>query len=703
MKKLILVILIFNSCFGFSQMSPCLRLDSLYRSGAQVKTFAFLQSNSNWPCEDENFKILKAKILTENYRFSEAKYVLSTLSSDKTQDLIRRIDFLEDVSSTRTGANVRESKYTAEGKNNLWLNIREICLIDTQFVLSEFPLTVWSQKAFFPTIESDSWLEKWLLLQNFQEVLPGASFSDSTGAVTVLVKKPFQKKSPSYDIAIVDLINQKLITTWSSSDDSNTMYPCFRDGAIIFSSDKRGGFGGFDLWSVEWDGSKFGTIKNLGPNINSAADEIYPAVGGGKLYFASNREDKSFGGFDLFEVAEGGEPKNMGLPINSNANDINPRMIDGKLHAIASDRQNLHYTLYEVNFLDTAEVFAELFGRVEVDKANLAGNYLVLTNKDSSIVKTAVLDKDGYFRLNQLKGLENYTVYIKGLDIPETGGRMTLWNGRGDRLVDAKMDNFGYFVFELLKPEDYFLEKEENMDESILSVDVKGFFENSTESEFVIALENSEGNVIGLTKTDEKGRFIFESVTPDDRYTIRTDVKNPNGVIRILNDKGKEIQVIHPEDQNGYVYLRLSEGDRVITITDESNRAVKISELETFDLPTVYFGSDQAELTAQSKQRLVGFINLVKKNPEINIEISGHTDSRGAEEYNLKLSQERIDSVLEYLIESGVSRERISGKGYGESRLKNECRDGISCSEEEHAENRRTELRIFQDPLQLEP
>jgi len=704
LKKLVLGILILNGMLSFGQSDPCITLDSLYRSGDLDRAFWFLESNKNWPCEDDKFKLLKAEVLMGNYRYNEARYELADLNSPQAIELNNKLDYITQVSSKRTGAELKISQENASGRNNLLLNINGICLVDTQFVLSEFPMTVISEKAYFPRSEQDQKLAKWLYTQNLLEILPGSSSSnDSLSLITTRSRKPFHNNGRFYDISVIDLARQKLINSWTPGDQINSMYPCVRDGRVIFASDKPGGMGGFDLWSVEWDGAEFGEMENLGPEINSEADEIYPLMLNEQLVFASDRADMSFGGFDLFIVQQTGKIENLGLPLNSNGNDLNPISEAGKITSISSDRDSSELMLYNISYVDTTEVFAELFGRIEIEGIDLGGKYLTLTNQDSSNQRVIMLDKDGYFRINQLKGLDNYTVSISGLEMPDSEGRMILYNGKGDLVADVKTNRYGVFAFTLLKPEDYYLEKEVNEDESILAVDIQGLFESSAKSEFVIALENSEGEIIGLTKTDESGRFIFESVTPDDRYIIRTEVKNPNGLIRILNDKGEEIQTIHPEDQNGYVHLRLGENDRVITITDEENRAVKISELETFNLPTVYFGSDEAELSTENKKRLSGFLNLVQKNPNIQIEISGHTDSRGEEEYNLNLSQRRIDSVLDFLIESGVEPGRITGKGYGESRLKNQCNDGTPCSDEEHAENRRTELRLYQDHLQLEP
>ena len=703
LKRLVFGILMLNAILSFGQPNPCNTLYSIYRSGALDKAFWYLESNTAWPCAGEKLKLLKAKVLIGNYRYNEARYELADLNSTQAIELHERLDYIAEVSSKRTGAELKIAQENSSGRNNLLLNIDGICLVDTQFILTEFPMTVMSEKAYFPKSVQDQKLAKWLYTQNLLEVLPGSSSNDSLGFITVRSRKPFQNNGSFYHISVIDLVKQKLITSWSPGDQINAIYPCIWDGRIIFASDKPGGMGGFDLWSATWDGAEFRDIENLGPEINSAADEIYPLMLNEQLVFASDRTDKSFGDFDLFIVQETGKIENLGLPLNSNANDLNPIAEAGRITSISSDRDSSALVLYNISYVDTTEVFAELLGRIEIEGLDLGGKYLKLTNQDSSNQRVIMLDKDGYFRINQLKGLDNYTVSISGLEMPDSAGRMVLYNGKGDLVADVKMNSYGVFAFALLKPEDYYLEKEVNEDESILAVDIKGLFESSANSEFVIALENSEGEIIGLTKTNEKGRFIFESVIPDDRYVIRTEVKNPNGLIRILNDKGEEIQTIHPEDQNGYVHLRLGENDRVITITDEENRAVKISELETFNLPTVYFGSDESELSAQNKNRLSGFLNLVQNNPNIQIEISGHTDSRGEKDYNLNLSQRRIDSVLQFLIDSGVNPGRITGKGYGESRLKNHCKDGTPCSEEEHAENRRTELRLYQNQPQLEP
>jgi hypothetical protein len=74
--------------------------------------------------------------------------------------------------------------------------------------------------------------------------------------------------------------------------------------------------------------------------------------------------------------------------------------------------------------------------------------------------------------------------------------------------------------------------------------------------------------------------------------------------------------------------------------------------------------------------------------------LGSHTDSRATAEYNIELSQKRAESVVRYLILSGINPARLTAKGYGESKLVNKCADGIPCTEAEHQANRRTEFKI---------
>ena len=155
------------------------------------------------------------------------------------------------------------------------------------------------------------------------------------------------------------------------------------------------------------------------------------------------------------------------------------------------------------------------------------------------------------------------------------------------------------------------------------------------------------------------------------------------------------MQTIYPGEETNFVFIRLGDSDKVITITNEMNQKVTVSENEQFNLPVIHFDLDQSKLSDEGKLALNKVVLLLKKNPEVSVDISGHTDSRGPADYNLRLSQERINAVINHLNNAGIDKSRLHGNGYGESQLKNKCKDGVECTEAQHAENRRTEFRVY--------
>lgn len=112
-------------------------------------------------------------------------------------------------------------------------------------------------------------------------------------------------------------------------------------------------------------------------------------------------------------------------------------------------------------------------------------------------------------------------------------------------------------------------------------------------------------------------------------------------------------------------------------------------------LPIVW-NVGSADLTANAK-RIIDekLLAVANKRPSAIIEIGSHTDSRGSASSNQSLSEKRAKSVSEYLISKGIDKERLIAIGYGETQLKNECKDGVTCSETKHSVNRRTEFKVF--------
>ncbi|WP_299113084.1 OmpA family protein [uncultured Winogradskyella sp.] len=109
----------------------------------------------------------------------------------------------------------------------------------------------------------------------------------------------------------------------------------------------------------------------------------------------------------------------------------------------------------------------------------------------------------------------------------------------------------------------------------------------------------------------------------------------------------------------------------------------------------VFYELGSARLTPASKKTIDDTLLPILTGSNVSIEIMSHTDSRGNDDFNQSLSQQRANSVVNYLVSKGVSRSRLTARGFGETRLTNRCSNGVECSEAQHQRNRRTEFRVI--------
>lgn len=116
---------------------------------------------------------------------------------------------------------------------------------------------------------------------------------------------------------------------------------------------------------------------------------------------------------------------------------------------------------------------------------------------------------------------------------------------------------------------------------------------------------------------------------------------------------------------------------------------------KTITLENIYYDFDKHAIRKDAAEVLDLLVGVLRDNPQMKIELGSHTDSRGPDEYNQLLSQRRAQSAVDYLVQHGISRSRLTAKGYGESQLVNRCKNGVACSIQEHQENRRTTFTIL--------
>jgi outer membrane protein OmpA-like peptidoglycan-associated protein len=115
-------------------------------------------------------------------------------------------------------------------------------------------------------------------------------------------------------------------------------------------------------------------------------------------------------------------------------------------------------------------------------------------------------------------------------------------------------------------------------------------------------------------------------------------------------------------------------------------------------LKNINFELAKWDILPASESELDYLVKLMLDNPDIKVEMSSHTDARGGNDFNLILSQKRAEATVDYLVSKGIASNRLLAKGAGETELLNTCYNGVECSEDVHAMNRRTEFKVVCNP-----
>lgn len=483
-----------------------------------------------------------------------------------------------------------------------------------------------------------------------------------------------------------------------NSDSYNIAHPVMDDSEnrLYFASDMPGTVGGMDLWYCERQPNGWSKPVNLGKYVNTPGQEVSPSNFANYIYFSSDGHG-GYGNFDVFRTSidkSYSDLYTMRAPLNSPYDDLCVFFMDETSAYFSSNRPGGlgGDDIYLYHVVEEATVFKSFKGQL-LNSGLPEGTKLNLLNSNGEVIQTTELQADGTFEFIGVVGNASYTVQPEEAQVAE-GAKMQLFNNHGDVVQEVTANKFGGFKFELLTPEDY-----DNLslmaydDGSILALDILGQLDaDSTEMEGItIFIEDPSGNLLGQTYTDSTGHFGFKSLSPTDRYVIRANITDPNSTINVLNQEGDVIQSIRLSEDKTFVYVRLSENDKVITLSND----MKIRENENFNLPAIHYGFDEYELNSEGREQVDKLIRIIRENPNIKVVLSGHTDSKGSDSYNKKLSQKRIESVIAYMQAKGVDVSQVEGTGYGETQLLNECDDGVECTEEQHARNRRTEFKVI--------
>lgn len=342
---------------------------------------------------------------------------------------------------------------------------------------------------------------------------------------------------------------------------------------LYFSSKRRGGLGGTDIWYSELqDNGTWSVAQNLGPVINTEDDDVSPFLhwDGQTLYFSSAGH-VGFGGRDFYVArrqinGEWGDVKNLGYPINTPADEFS---------LVVSPDGKTGY--YATNMIE------EGYGGMDLYSFDMP--------EEAQAIGIAYLEGQVLNKLTG-KGLQSELTVV---DI-ETG----------ENYINSYTDKEGNFFITLPSNKDF-----------ALNIDKKG--------------------------------FLFYS----ENFSL-TDENNPERAYEMLVN-------LNP-----------------------------ITKGEKIQLQNVFYETASYELKKQSLPELDKLYNFLVQNPNVVIEVAGHTDNQGAEALNLELSKNRALSVYNFLINKGIGKTRLSYKGYGAT-------EPVASNEDEKGrkQNRRTEIRIL--------
>lgn len=259
-------------------------------------------------------------------------------------------------------------------------------------------------------------------------------------------------------------------------------------------------------------------------------------------------------------------------------------------------------------------------------------------------------------------------------------------------------DSTGRFQTQLFVNHDYIFKTEEQYFElkSPLNISTAGIIMDTTLTGDLLL---DPLTIIVSLKVIEKGTNIPIPNAKTTVYSFLTGkdtvmMTNTEGLVTLQVDRFTEYQA--HAGKRGYVddqtkFTTDDQGDKVIELLLQ---LPQIKKGDKFKLENIFYDYNKSTLRPESAASLDKLAEFLIEN-KLKIELSSHTDARGSVTGNQKLSQARAQSCVDYLIKKGVPKTSIIAKGYGETQLINRCKDGVTCSEEEHQANRRTEVKIL--------
>ena len=445
---------------------------------------------------------------------------------------------------------------------------------------------------------------------------------------------------------------------------NSTEYSCMHpsvtaDGnAMFFASNMPGGYGGMDIYLTTYVDSRWTKPINLGPNVNTSSDELFPFIdNNAQLYFATKGRG-GLGGLDIFvfDINVPNSPsENLGAPFNSTSDDFGFFKSNLADKGYFSSSRGKAYNDFEIySFVRTKPIVKKVSALVVDQQTN---NLLSSANLSLDVSKN---DEHKTFTSTNGK-IENVEVTL--------GDILTLTANAKDYISN----NVQVSVNRIDTA--YQIPLTAQKTGCTLSGEVKSLTNNLAIANAKVILQNPKNLSLPIElKTDSDGKFNYVGLLKNTVYAVKVS-------------------------KEGFFSktLSISTGEDCANTIDKSpkyNLNFNLISGKVSTLENIYFDLNKSIIREDAKVELNKLVELMSDNPEIVVEISSHTDARGSDELNMKLSESRSQAAVDYIVSKGISSARLRAKGFGETKLVNKCGNDVKCTDTEHQKNRRTEFQV---------
>ncbi len=432
-----------------------------------------------------------------------------------------------------------------------------------------------------------------------------------------------------------------------------------------------------DLFYANRDDSVFSNAMSYGNNVNTDDNEGASAMDAqGNFLFvtACNRMD-GYGSCDIYYSVKQNNiwtaPQGIGKPVNTGAWEAQPSFSsDGSALYFASNRPGgFGGRDIWVSYLDTNMKLSE--------PKNLGPN--INTKYDDQCPFIHADNQTLYFTSNGWPGMGNGDIYIsrktdtgwsKAVNIGypintenDDNGMTVSYDGKTAFLSSSRAGGFGGLDL-------YSFELPENMQPKKTTY-IKAVVKDAKSKQLL----NASYSIVDLDTKKE----VYKGNTSNGKFFVSIEL-NKNDALQIQ----KEGYLFYSQNINLKETTTETKPYEIEVLLEPIAANSKIT------LNNVFFDFDKNELKQESFVELDKLADLLKKNPTVKIEISGHTDNKGDKKYNLALSQKRAESVVNYLVQKGIAPARLVAKGYGDT-----MPIAPNDTEENKAKNRRTEVKVL--------